>query len=165
MLTGKVHVHGEPAHAPRRRRTPLLRVQQVQLVREGSAPFALKQIASSTDAYVAFRELCERTDREHVWTVLLNNKNRVIGIEEVSRGCLTSALLHPREVFKAALLTNAARILVIHSHPSGDATPSAEDVAITKRLREAGAILGIELLDHIVVGHGRFVSFLDDGYF
>ena len=147
------------------RRTPLLRVQQVQLVREGSAPFALKQITSATDAYLAFRELCQCADREHVWTILLNNKNRVIGIEEVSRGSLTAALLVPRDVLKGAVCANAARFVLVHVHPSGDATPSAEDVAITKRLREAGAILGIELLDHVVIGHGRYTSFLDNGYF
>lgn len=95
MTTDGVHDQTQPGHA-RCRRTPLLRVQQVQLVREGSTPFVLKQITSSTDAYVAFRVLCESADREFAWTVLLNNKNRVIGIEEVSRGCLTSALLHPR---------------------------------------------------------------------
>jgi len=164
MLTEEVHDYAAPA-TPRCRRTPLLRVQQVRLVREGSAPFALKQISSSADAYLAFRELCECADREHVWTVLLNNKNCVVGIEEVSRGSLTAALLVPRDVLKGAVCANAARFLLVHVHPSGDATPSAEDVAITQRVREAGAILGIELLDRIVIGHGRYTSFLDDGYF
>jgi DNA repair protein RadC len=159
----------QPAQNPaaaltRCRRTPLLRVQMVQLVREGSAPFVLKQVNTAYDAYAAFKDLCQCADREHVWTVLLNQKNRVIGIEEISRGCLASAPLHPREVFKGAVLANAAKILLIHVHPSGDPSPSAEDVAITRRLREAGTLLGVEVLDSIVIGHGRFVSFLDDGY-
>lgn len=154
--------HDQPR--PRCRRTPLLRVQQVQLVREGSAPFALRRVKSSYDVYVAFRDECDHADREFVWAVLLNNQNRVIGVEEISRGSLTAALLHPREVFKAALLANAANVILVHVHPGGSPTPSAEDLAITKRLREVGELMGIPLLDHLVIGHGRYTSLRDDGY-
>jgi DNA repair protein RadC len=165
MESDDAQLSGPAAALARCRRTPLLRVQMVQLVREGSAPFALTQFNRSYDVFVAFREFCQCADREHAWTVLLNQKNRVIGIEEISRGCLTSALLHPREVFKSALLANAAKLILIHVHPSGDPTPSVDDVAITQRLKDAGTLLGVELLDSIVIGHGKFVSFLDDGYF
>lgn len=154
--------HDQPR--PRCRRAPLLRVQQVQLVREGSAPFALRQITSSHDVYVAFRELCECAAREHVWAVLLNNKHRVIGVEEVSRGSLTAALLVPRDVLKGAVCANAAKFVLIHCHPSGDAAPSVEDIEITRRLREAGELLGISLLDHIIIGRDQYTSLLDAGY-
>lgn len=102
-------------------------------------------------------------DRERFLAVLLNGKNRVLGLHEVSVGTLTASLVHPREVFKAALVGNAAAILVVHNHPSGDPTPSAEDIAITQRLREAGELLGIRVLDHVILGDGRYISFSDEG--
>lgn len=89
----------------------------------------------------------------------VSTKLRVIAYHEVSRGTLDSTLVHPREVFKAALLANAAAIVLTHNHPSGDPTPSADDVQLTRRLVEAGALLGVEVLDHIIVGDGRYYSF------
>lgn len=89
----------------------------------------------------------------------LTTKHRVIAYHEVSRGTLDSALAHPREVFKAALLANAAAIIAAHNHPSGDPTPSPDDVALTRRLAEAGEVIGIPVLDHIIVGDGRYYSF------
>lgn len=156
----------DPVAAPtRRRRPPLLRVQVVTVVREGSSPFALRHLRGSADVYAAFRDECSTADREHFWAVLLNVKHRVIGIEEVARGSLSCTIVHPREVYKSALLANAAAIVVVHNHPSGDPTPSAEDIEITRRLREVGELIGIRVLDHIIVGDGRYVSFADDGYF
>jgi DNA repair protein RadC len=93
----------------------------------------------------------------------LSTKHRVIAFHEVSRGTLDSTLVHPREVFKAALLANAAAIVVAHNHPSGDPSPTTDDVAITTRLVAAGGILGIHVLDHIVVGDGRYFSFEEAG--
>jgi DNA repair protein RadC len=82
----------------------------------------------------------------------------------VSVGCLTSSLVHPREVFKPAILAGSAAILAAHSHPSGDPEPSAEDIALTRRLAAAGQLLGIDLLDHIILGEaGRFVSLRERG--
>ena len=89
----------------------------------------------------------------------LSTKHHVLGYHEVSRGTLDSTLVHPREVFKAALLPNAAAIILAHNHPSGDPTPSPDDTALTTRLRAAGTILGVEVLDHVVIGDGRYVSF------
>ncbi len=88
----------------------------------------------------------------------LSTKHRVIAYHEVSRGTLDATLVHPREVFKAALLANAAAIVLCHNHPSGDATPSTDDIQLTRRLVEAGALLGVEVLDHIIVGDARYYS-------
>jgi DNA repair protein RadC len=104
-------------------------------------------------------------DREVFWVLLLNQRNVVTGINLVSIGTLATALVHPREVFKSLIVGNAAGALLVHYHPSGDPTPSADDVAITKRLREAGDLLGIAVLDHIILGEGgAYRSFADDGW-
>lgn len=108
--------------------------------------------------YSAFREEAELLDRERFSVVLLDGKNRVLGIHIVSVGSLTAALVHPREVFKAAILANAASVILVHNHPSGDPEPSAEDRALTARLRQAGELLGITVLDHVVIGDGSYTS-------
>lgn len=89
----------------------------------------------------------------------LSTKHRVIAYHEVSRGTLDATLVHPREVFKAALLANAAAVILFHNHPSGDPAPSADDVQLTRRLVDAGTLLGVDVLDHIIVGDGRYYSF------
>ena len=93
----------------------------------------------------------------------LTTKHRVIAYHEVSRGILDSTLVHPREVFRAAILANAAGIVAGHNHPSGDPTPSPDDIALTRRLAAAGEVLGVPLLDHIIVGDGRYYSFKEAG--
>ena len=93
----------------------------------------------------------------------MDTKNRVLSIKTVSIGDLSSSIIHPREVFKDAIVASAASLIVAHNHPSGDPTPSADDVAVTKRLMDAGGILGIDLLDHIVIGDGKFVSLKERG--
>ena len=97
--------------------------------------------------------------------VTVDTKHRVTGIFEVARGHLSSCLVHPREVFKRALLMNASKIFVAHNHPSGDVTPSTDDAAITKRLRDAGEVLGVSLLDHLIIGDTpeRYYSFKEAG--
>lgn len=94
----------------------------------------------------------------------LSTKHRVVGYYEVSRGTLNATLVHPRDVFKVALVANAAAVLVAHNHPSGDPTPTADDLHVTRRLIDAGELLGIQLLDHIVIGDGRWVSLNDLGH-
>ena len=148
----------------RSRRAPMLRVQMVQLVCEGSSPFARRELGSAADVFAAFRDLCATADREHFWTVLLNTKHRIIGVEEAAKGSLTSTIVHPREIYKAVILANAAAAIFVHNHPSGDPAPSREDLEITRRLREVGELLGIRVLDHLVIGHGCYVSMVDDGY-
>jgi DNA repair protein RadC len=116
---------------------------------------------------LAAEELRARLQDEpvEVFGVLcLTTKNESAGYHETSRGCLDATLVHPREVFKAAVLQNAASIIVAHNHPSGDPQPSSDDVHLTERLKAAGQVLGIELLDHIVIGHnGRYFSFREAG--
>jgi DNA repair protein RadC len=101
--------------------------------------------------------------KEQFHVLLLDGKNRPIKDVRVSEGSLTASLVHPREVFVPAIEESAAAIILVHNHPSGDPTPSAEDVAITQRLRQAGEIIGVHVLDHVVIGRGRYVSFADEG--
>ncbi|MCR3923140.1 MAG: DNA repair protein RadC [Firmicutes bacterium] len=101
--------------------------------------------------------------REHFRVLLLDTKNKVIGIEEISIGSLNTSLVHPREVFRPAIRRACASVILLHNHPSGDPTPSREDLDVTKRLTEAGRLMGIEVLDHVVIGDGRFISFREKG--
>jgi len=97
-------------------------------------------------------------DREHFRALVLNTKHQVLRVIDISIGSLNSSVVHPRELYKMVIRHNGAAVIVAHNHPSGDPTPSSEDIAVTKRLSEAGGVLGIELLDHIILGDGRFVS-------
>ncbi len=102
-------------------------------------------------------------DREHFKVIILNTKNVVVKILDVSIGSLTSSIVHPRELYKSVLKYNGAALIVAHNHPSGDPEPSPEDIRLTNRLYEAGRILGVELLDHIILGDGKFVSLKEKG--
>lgn len=93
-------------------------------------------------------------DREHFWSLALNTKNQLLRLVEVSVGSLNASIVHPRELFKDAVRLSAASIVVVHNHPSGDPTPSGADIQLTRRLVKAGDVLGIELLDHVVIGDG-----------
>ena len=95
--------------------------------------------------------------------IMLNTKNRVIAKKTVSIGHLQASLVHPREMFKEAIKRSSAALILVHNHPSGDLTPSREDITTTERLREAGAVLGIDVLDHIIVGDNRYFSFREHG--
>jgi len=138
-------------------------IYRVTLVREGKIPTYESRIRSSANAHTVLQEYLADTDREHFVILMLDQKNQVIGIHTVSIGSLTASVVHPRETFKAAILANAAAIICGHQHLSGDCQPSREDRAITQRLKEAGALLGINLLDHVIVGgEGRYFSFADE---
>lgn len=130
-----------------------------RLVRE-SGPWYAEKIASPEDVVRIMRDHMDmgNLDREHFVVLYLNRKTHVNAIQTVSIGGLHSSLVHPREVFKPAILTSSAGIILVHNHPSGDPTPSAEDVNITRRLIEAGKILGIEVLDHVVIGNNEYKS-------
>lgn len=93
-------------------------------------------------------------DREHFWAIALSTKNHVLRVIEVSIGSLNASIVHPRELFKEAVRASAASVVVVHNHPSGDPTPSGADIQLTRRLVKAGDVLGIELLDHVVIGDG-----------
>src|SRR5690606_4612199 len=97
-------------------------------------------------------------EQEHLRTILLSTRNEVIEIVEIYRGSLNSAPVRIADVFKPAIRKNAAAFILVHNHPSGDPTPSPDDIALTKAIREAGQLLGIDVLDHLVIGQGRYVS-------
>ncbi|WP_350342542.1 DNA repair protein RadC [Proteinivorax tanatarense] len=103
--------------------------------------------------------------QEHFIVLLLTTKNTIISLEEISKGGINIASVFPREVFNKAIIKNAARLILCHNHPSGDPTPSPEDIAITKRLAKAGDELGIKVLDHLIVGQNGYVSLKDKGLF
>jgi DNA repair protein RadC len=112
--------------------------------------------------FETFRFMMQET-KEMFMTLHLDGKNRIMAMDLVSVGSLNQSIVHPREVFKTACLSNAAALILIHQHPSGDSTPSSEDIAITRRLKEAGEIMGIKVLDHIIVGEGEYLSFVERG--
>ena len=137
---------------------------RVTLVREGRALPASGTVQTSVGAAALLRPLFDGLDREHFLICGLDAKHALIGINVVSIGSLSLAIVHPREVFKPMILMNAAACLCAHNHPSGDITPSQEDLVLTKRLREVAELLGIPLLDHLVLGDGRYYSFADHGW-
>jgi len=101
--------------------------------------------------------------KEHFFVCSLDIRNKIIAIDEVSRGTLTASLVHPREVFETAIKRHSAQIIISHNHPSGDSEPSEDDIRITKRLYEAGKIMGIELLDHLIITELNYASLKDKG--
>lgn len=103
-------------------------------------------------------------NQEHFVCLYLNTKNQVMHKKTVFIGSLNAAIVHPREVFKEALRRSAASIICLHNHPSGDPAPSREDIEVTRRLHECGKMIGIEILDHIIIGEKRFVSLKEKGY-
>jgi len=137
-------------------------VFRVQLVSEPSV--TRFEVNDSYDVAGILRRYLEHEDREHFVTLMLDVRNRVIGIHTVSIGNLNSAIVSPREVFKAAILANAASIILGHNHPSGDTTPSPEDIQVTEVLHQAGKLLHIDVLDHVIIGErGAFCSLRRDG--
>lgn len=136
---------------------------KLSMVRDPSLQDA-ERIRCGADVKRIAAQMIGESDREVFLVFHLDNKNRVISAEAVSTGSLTMTLVHPREVFKAAILSNAASIIVAHNHPSGDPTPSREDRDITERLKSAGALLGIPLVDHVVIGaNDTYRSFAESG--
>jgi DNA repair protein RadC len=118
-----------------------------------------KAIRGPDDVVALVGRKLKRDSREHFLVFLLNARHEVLGKEVVSIGSLNASIVHPREVFRPALLAAAASIVLVHNHPSGDPEPSEEDVGITKRLVDAGELLGIAVLDHVIVASRGIVSF------
>lgn len=102
--------------------------------------------------------------QEHFICLYLNTKNIVMHKQTIFIGSLNASIVHPREVYKEAIKRSAASVICLHNHPSGDPSPSREDVEVTKRLAESGKIIGIDLLDHIIIGENKFVSLKEKGY-
>lgn len=121
-------------------------------------------VRSALDVYQLVRSDMEGLDREHFCILMLNSRNQVLRREVVSIGCLDSAIVHPREIFKSCIKTSAASVILVHNHPSGDPTPSTEDLEITRRLSEGGRLLGITVLDHVIIGKGRYASLRENGF-
>jgi len=139
---------------------------RVILVKERVGSYELpREIRCPEEAYNAIRVTTNvQAEAQEVFGILiLNIKNRIVAVHEISRGTLNSSMAHPREVFKPAVLHNAAAIICFHNHPSGDPEPSREDAELSNRLVEAGKILGIEVFDHIVVGDEGYVSLKERG--
>lgn len=138
-------------------------VYKVLLVKDGNTPSDVKAINSPADVVDTLGNYLEGADREHCVIALLDRKGKIIGINTVSVGDLSSSIVHPREVFKPAIILGAASIILCHNHPSGDPAPSREDIEITRRLVEAGQLLQIEILDHVILGDNCYCSLKEKG--
>jgi DNA repair protein RadC len=135
-------------------------VYHLELVRDRTIKAEVEENVNGTAAAarILAREMAG-ADRERLLCLWLNCRNDLIGLEVVSVGTLTASLAHSREIFKGAILANAANIVLAHNHPSGNPSPSAEDIQLTRRLAEAGRLLGIQLLDHLIVTEKETYSF------
>lgn len=143
--------------------TPVI---NIQMVREKTLLYNGDRLTAPEQAAAAFCALLGDVDREYFVALLLDGKNRITGIYQVSQGSLNQSIVHPRETFKAAILANAAAMILAHNHPSGDLTPSSEDLSITRRLKEAGDLLGIKILDHVIIDTEtkNYLSFIEAGH-
>ncbi|WCH47029.1 JAB domain-containing protein [Lysinibacillus sp. OF-1] len=149
---------------PNIRSAKRVQIVQVKLVREKSLLYKERKIRSPHDAYTLMKEFIGDADREHFVVLCLDTKNQPTCIQVVHIGSLNASIVHPREVLKSALLSNSASIIVGHNHPSDIATPSPEDIEVTERLKDAGKILGIDLLDHLIICTDSFTSLKEKGY-
>lgn len=138
----------------------------LKLIKEKGARYDIEnKITCPSDAVQIIDAMFDLSDQAEEVMVLmaLNTKNQVIGNFEVARGAVDKAIIHPRELFKRALLCNATSIMIAHNHPSGNLTPSQADIQLTNRLYECGELLGIKVLDHLIIGDG-FTSLKEKGY-
>ncbi|MDA8139422.1 MAG: DNA repair protein RadC [Desulfobacteraceae bacterium] len=133
----------------------------LEFARRRIRPHGFK-ISFPPDAYPLIRHMADRT-QEHFLTISLNGANEVIAIRTVSVGLVNRALVHPREVFADPITDRASAIIVAHNHPSGNLSPSQDDLAVTRQLKDAGHLLGIRLLDHIIFNHEKYYSLLENG--
>ncbi len=128
-------------------------------------PGADKPLKCPQEVAALLMEEMRYLKKEHMKLVLLNVKCNLISVEEISVGSLNASIVHPREVFNPAIRKSSASIIMVHNHPSGDPSPSSEDVSITARIAEAGKLIGIELVDHIIIGDGKYISMKEKGLF
>lgn len=134
---------------------------RIMLIREGRTTNYKDNVSCPEDIVRMFRLYLDAADREICVVAFLDVKKNILGLHTVSIGTLDTSLVHPREVFKAAIVIGASSIILAHNHPTGDCRPSYEDNKVTERMKEAGKLLGIELIDHIIIGDG-FYSFKGD---
>lgn len=135
----------------------------LRLVRESSILYSARKVSTPTEAVSIFSEFLGDLDREAFMAIYLNTRNEPTCISMISQGTLNQSFVHPREVFKVGIVTNSASMIVAHNHPSGNATPSSQDIDVTRRLEEAGKLIGIEVLDSLIIGHNEFTSLKEKG--
>lgn len=123
----------------------------------------LDRFTSPQQVFDYFNHEFRDSRKEYFLALLLDGKNRIIRRVQISEGSLNQSIVHPREVFIPAVKESAAAVILVHNHPTGDPAPSSEDIAITRRLKEAGEIIGIKVLDHIIIGDGEYLSFVERG--
>lgn len=142
-----------------------LNVVKLQMLKEKNFPYKTNKITDPSSAVRLLQEFIGKEDREHFVLICLDTKNKVTALNTVSIGNLNSAIVTPREIFKTAILSNSASIIVGHNHPSGCPVASREDISCTERIKDAGKLLGIELLDHVIIGDdGAYYSMKEKGY-
>ena len=135
----------------------------LKVVREKSIGYTFDPILKPKDIFNMIKRLIGDTDREYFLVINVDVKNKPTSIEIASIGTLTEANIHPREIFKSAIITNSNKIILSHTHPSGDPKPSFEDIKVTKKLQKVGDIIGIPILDHIIIGDDHYFSFAENG--
>lgn len=141
-----------------------IQIVSIKMVKEKNLEYGDAQISSPKDCANIFKKFIGDYDREALAVLSLDTKNKINSITVASLGSVNSSIVHPREIFKTAILSNASSIIISHNHPSGNCCPSKEDISITSRLKECGRILGIELLDHIIVGEdNNYISLKEKG--
>lgn len=157
-------ISGEKLVSKKTKNKKTIKLVGVKMVKEKNLNYETGPIRKPEDAVKILEKFLDGADREHFVALLLNSKNYVNEINVVSVGTLSASLVHPREVFKAAILANSAGVIFGHNHPSGDPEPSHEDIEVTNRLIEVGKIIGIEVLDSVVIGCGKFESLKVNGF-
>jgi DNA repair protein RadC len=120
-------------------------------------------IKSPEDVYLELKAKSRGQKKEHFWAILLDTRNKIIKSVEISVGSLDSSIVHPRELFKEAIAASASSIIAAHNHPSGNPEASQDDIKLSKRLKEAGELIGIEIVDHIIIGDGKYISLKREG--
>ncbi len=138
-------------------------IVSLRMVRERSVAYGARSLRDANDVYLLFKDLLGDLDREAFWIACRDSAGKLCCLSQISLGTINSALVHPREVFKVALLANAASVITVHNHPSGDPAPSHEDESITEILQTAALILGIRFHDHLIIGADGYYSFLESG--
>mgnify|MGYP002662311305 FL=1 len=156
----KQHTDDELANTAAKR----VDIVKIQMVKDKSLLYKYRAISCPNDGYQLMRQFLGDVDREYLIVLCLITKHEPTNINFCHIGSINSSIAHPREIFKTAILSNSARIMVGHTHPSGNPEPSEADLVMTARLTEAGEILGIDVLDHIILGDDDFVSLKTGGY-
>lgn len=122
----------------------------------------IKKISCSKDVFDLFHDRLKDKKQEEFYVLMLNSKNNIITEKLITKGILDASIIHPREIFKEAIKHSASKIILVHNHPSGDSNPSNEDLGITKKLEEAGQMVEIKVLDHIIIGKGKWWSWVEN---